>query len=156
MCLYKNAKIVDSKEKFIESLNKEIELSVDGEVIESYYDYGEVPSYVRLSDELEKIYGTYLNSVILYGSFARGDFSEDSDIDIMILLDLDDTIIKKYRHELSGMTYDFNMDYNIDIKPIAKSKEHFEQWIDVYPFYKNVKKDGVQLFKKKEGGTQNA
>ena len=107
-------------------------------------------------NELEKIYGTYLNSVILYGSFARGDFSEDSDIDIMILLDLDDTIIKKYRHELSGMTYDFNMDYNIDIKPIAKSKEHFEQWIDVYPFYKNVKKDGVQLFKKKEGGTQNA
>ena len=105
-------------------------------------------------NELEKIYGTYLKSVILFGSFARGDFSEDSDI--MILLDLDDTIIKKYRHELSGMTYDFNMDYNIDIKPIAKSKEHFEQWIDVYPFYKNVKKDGVQLFKKKEGGTQNA
>ena len=28
--------------------------------------------------ELEKIYGTYLKSVILYGSYARGDFSEDS------------------------------------------------------------------------------
>lgn len=39
-------------------------------------------------DELEKIYGTYLKSVILYGSYARGDFSEDSDIDIMILLEM--------------------------------------------------------------------
>ena len=39
-------------------------------------------------DELKKIYGTYLKSVVLYGSYARGDFSEESDIDIMILLDL--------------------------------------------------------------------
>ena len=93
-------------------------------------------------NELEKIYGTYLKSVILYGSYARGDFNEDSDIDIMILLDLDDMLIKKYRHELSGMTYDFNMNYDVDIKPIIKNKEHFEQWVDVYPFYKNIKRDG--------------
>ena len=97
-------------------------------------------------DELEKIYGTYLKSVILYGSYARGDFSEDSDIDIMILLDLDDMLIKNYRHELSGITYDFNMDYDIDIKPIAKSQEHFEMWEETYPFYKNVKSEGVKLF----------
>lgn len=96
--------------------------------------------------ELEKIYGAYLKSVILYGSYARGDFSEESDIDIMILLDLDDMLIKKYRHELSGITYDFNMDYNVDIKPIAKSQEHFEKWEDTYPFYKNVKNEGVKLF----------
>jgi len=41
----------------------------------------------------------------------------------MILLDLDDMLIKNYRHELSGMTYDFNEEYNIDIKPIAKKQE---------------------------------
>lgn len=96
--------------------------------------------------ELEKIYGAYLKAVILYGSYARGDFSEESDIDIMILLDLDDMRIKKYRHELSGITYDFNMDYDVDIKPIAKSQEHFEKWEDTYPFYKNVKSEGVKLF----------
>ena len=74
----------------------------------------------------------------------------------MLLLDLDDVTIKKYRHKLSGMTYDFNMEYGIDIKPIAKSKEHFEQWVNVYPFYKNIKRDGLYLYKKMEGGTQNA
>ena len=96
--------------------------------------------------ELEKIYGAYLKSVILYGSYARGDFTEESDIDIMILLDLDEMLIKKYRHDLSGITYDFNMDYEVDIKPIAKSQEHFEKWEDIYPFYKNVKSEGVKLF----------
>lgn len=38
--------------------------------------------------ELKKIYGTHLQEVILYGSYARGDFKDDSDIDIMILLDI--------------------------------------------------------------------
>ena len=95
---------------------------------------------------LKEIYGLHLKSVILYGSYARGDYTTESDIDIMILLDLTDMDIKNYRHELSEMTYDFNMDNGIDIKPIAKSKEHFQKWVGVYPFYTNVYKEGVKLF----------
>ena len=95
---------------------------------------------------LQKIYGQHLKTVILYGSYARGDYREDSDIDIMILLDLPDMDIKQYRHELSGETFEFNMDHDLDIKPIAKSEEHFQYWVDVYPFYENVKKEGVKLF----------
>lgn len=102
-----------------------------------------VKQYVDL---LSKIYGTHLKTVILYGSYARGDYTEDSDIDIMVLLDLDDMGIKKYRHELSGMTYDFNMDYDLDIRPIAKNKEHFNKWVGIYPFYSNIEREGVKLF----------
>lgn len=40
--------------------------------------------------EVKKIYGEHLRMVILYGSYARGDFAADSDVDIMILLDLSD------------------------------------------------------------------
>ena len=72
-------------------------------------------------NEIKQIYGTHLRQIILYGSYARGDFRPDSDIDIMILLDLSDLELKAYSQKLSYMTYDFNMDYNIDIKPIAKS-----------------------------------
>lgn len=38
--------------------------------------------------EAKKLYGTALRQVILYGSCARGDFGKDSDIDIMVLLDV--------------------------------------------------------------------
>lgn len=100
----------------------------------------------QYTEILRKIYGNHLKTVILYGSYARGDYKADSDIDIMILLDLSDMDIKQYRHELSGETYDFNMDYDLDIKPIAKSQQHFQKWVDVYPFYANVKKEGVKLF----------
>ncbi len=95
---------------------------------------------------LKEIYGEHLKRVILYGSLARGDFRADSDIDIMILLNLSDLDIKEYRHQLSGMTFDFNLDHDVDIKPIAKSEQHFMEWLENYPFYANVNRDGVILY----------
>ena len=72
---------------------------------------------------VQKIYGSHLQKVILYGSYARGDFRPDSDIDIMILVAMPDMELKEYSQKLFYMTYDFNMDNELDIKPIAKSKE---------------------------------
>ena len=97
-------------------------------------------------NEIKQIYGTHLRQIILYGSYARGDFRPDSDIDIMILLDLSDLELKAYSQKLSYMTYDFNMDYNIDIKSIAKSEAHFNKWIVNYPFYSNIHREGVILY----------
>ncbi len=96
--------------------------------------------------EIKRIYGNDLKKIVLYGSYARGDFREDSDIDIMILLDLPDNEIKNYRHQLSDITYDFNMDYDMDIKPIAKNEEHFMKWVENYPFYANINKEGITLY----------
>lgn len=96
--------------------------------------------------EIKKIYGSHLRKVILYGSFARGDFRTDSDVDIMILLDMPDIDLKAYSQKLSYMTYDFNLDNDFDIKPMAKSEEHFKKWIAEYPFYANVHKEGVILY----------
>jgi len=97
-------------------------------------------------EEIRKIYGNHLKSVILYGSYARGDFRPDSDIDIMILVDLTDLEVERYRKRLSNFTYDFNEKYSTDIKPIAKNDAHFKKWLGVYPFYTNVQEEGVELY----------
>ena len=73
----------------------------------------------RFSQELRSILGDKLTKIIVYGSYARGDFRENSDIDIMILVDMSDIELKSYGEKLSYMTYDFNLDHDIDLKPIA-------------------------------------
>ena len=65
----------------------------------------------------------------------------------MILLNLDEMELKKYRQQLSEITFDFNMEHDIDIKPIAKSKELFLKWQESYPFYKNVSREGGTLYR---------
>lgn len=97
-------------------------------------------------EQIKDVYGSHLRQVILYGSYARGDYSKDSDVDIMILLDISDMEIKAYFDKLTDMTFDFNMNYDIDIKPIAKNEEHFKKWVVNYPFYANVYKEGVTLY----------
>ena len=34
----------------------------------------------------------------------------------------------------------------MDIKPIAKSEEHYKKWVENYPFYANANRDGVTLY----------
>ena len=69
-----------------------------------------------------------------------------SDVDIMILVDLPDVDIKSYRHQLSDMTYDFNMDNHVEFSPAVKNIKQFYKWVEVNPFYKNVKKEGRVLY----------
>ncbi len=92
------------------------------------------------------IYGSHLKKVILYGSYARGDYHEGSDIDIMILVDLDDAEIKRIGNILSDKTYDINYDNNTMIMPIVQNIDFFNKWVRAYPFYNNVYNEGVELY----------
>jgi predicted nucleotidyltransferase len=92
----------------------------------------------QYTDEIKNIYGSKLNSVILYGSYARGDYHENSDIDIMILLNIDDLESKRFSKKLSYYTYDFNMDHNLDIMPITKSKDDFFIGLKLILFIKTL------------------
>lgn len=56
-------------------------------------------------EAVKKIYGSHVRQIILYGSYARGDFRPDSDVDIMILVDISDLELKTYAQQLSYMTY---------------------------------------------------
>ncbi len=94
-----------------------------------------------------KQYGDHIKKIILYGSYARGDFQEDSDIDIMVLVDFPKDEICNHDSGLSDIGFDLSFDNDfIEISIIMQNIDFFEKWVVSYPFYKNVANDGVELY----------
>ena len=101
--------------------------------------------------EVNQLLGERVKKIILYGSYARGDFNEKSDIDIMILTDLTDDEIIEYRDNISDIAYDIEWKNNFDIylSPLLKNLDKFNYWLEALPFYMNVQKEGVVLSESK-------
>lgn len=95
--------------------------------------------------KVRRILGKNLKQVILYGSYARGDYTEDSDIDIMVLTTLTDKEIEQIETEIYDLAFDYLMDYGVDISVVIKNEEQFNYWLGALPFYDNVRKEGMVL-----------
>lgn len=93
------------------------------------------------------ILGNRAKKIILYGSYARGDYSDSSDIDIMILTDLKDNEMYENFVKISDMAYDIEEENNFDItlSPLIKNIDKFNYWLEALPFYMNVQREGVVL-----------
>lgn len=96
-------------------------------------------------DRLRNIFEHKLKDIILFGSYARGDFDIDSDIDIFVLVDMNDLELNKFIPAITDATYDLDVDYNVILSIILKDVNHFECWKDTLPFYMNVIKEGVKI-----------
>ena len=94
-------------------------------------------------EEVKKVMGKRVKKIILYGSYARGDYNDNSDIDIMI----SDKEIIEYRSKVSDIAFDieFDNDFDVMLSPLVKNIDKFNYWLEALPFYMNVKKEGVIL-----------
>lgn len=95
--------------------------------------------------EIKKKYGTALCHVILYGSCARGDFSNDSDIDILILLDISPEELGRARKQISYIADQIDLDYDVVLAPIVQNDDLFLQYMPVSAFYQNIQREGIKI-----------
>lgn len=93
-----------------------------------------------------QLYGERLHKIILYGSYARGDNTDESDIDIMVVLDCGRDEIKKLRHPTAEMTSDISIEQEVLLSVLLRDKKHFEDNLDFLPFYKDIAKEGVVVY----------
>ncbi len=82
--------------------------------------------------------------VILYGSVARGTATEESDVDIAILVK--DALDKNTEDKLSDFVVDMNLKYDKVFSVIDIDYDMFRKWEKVTPFYQNVNKEGIVLW----------
>ncbi len=96
--------------------------------------------------KLIELLGDKINKIILYGSYARGDFDSESDIDIMILINGTEEDVIRYRKDVRRIANEVGLDNDILVSLLIKSRQFFDEWSDVVIFYKNVINEGVTLY----------
>ncbi len=100
----------------------------------------------KVAEHSKEVFGDKLKSVILYGSYARGDYDEESDIDVMIMVDLPPEELVRDRTKITYFCADLSVDNDVFISPKLQSLPLFEQWKNALPFYQNVIKEGVRVY----------
>ena len=91
-------------------------------------------------EEIEKLYGKRLKSIILYGSWARGDATEESDIDVLIVLE-GKLIPGKEIDRMIDIITDINLKYGVLISVYPVSEEDYSTTNS--PLLINVRREGV-------------
>ena len=109
-----------------------------------------LPNNVQISIDrfvqgCKEILGNRLKMIILYGSYARGDYNSSSDIDILVLTDYNQKELYSVLKRLSVMTYDIELDNNVILTPIINNVKTYNDGIEKIPFYSNINREGVVI-----------
>ena len=96
----------------------------------------------RVKAHLHETYGDGIKRVILYGSHARGEATEDSDVDVLVLVD-PSLNYREVDESLSVLLYDIILEEHELVSVIVLPEDHFEN--RNLPFMLNVRKEGVTM-----------
>ncbi|HLA06241.1 MAG TPA: nucleotidyltransferase domain-containing protein [Anaerolineales bacterium] len=104
-----------------------------------------VPARIRnlmkeLKEGLLRIYGDKMKAVYLYGSYARGDYRQGSDVDVMILL----KDYKNYWKELyrsSDYVSDISLKYDVTVSCLIMKEIQWKE--SDMPVLRNIRREGL-------------
>jgi uncharacterized protein len=93
--------------------------------------------------ELQRLYGERLAKVILYGSYARGDAHEESDMDFLVVLRDEEIDTGKELRFMSGPLLHISLQNGILISKHPTTLSRLEG--SAFLFYKNIRTEGVEI-----------
>ena len=83
--------------------------------------------------------------VILFGSYARREETDGSDIDVMYLVDAPRTAIAERNWQIGEAAALVLLEHGIVVSPIVENREYFRDKVDVLPFFTNIQREGVRM-----------
>ena len=89
------------------------------------------------------LFGNKLHDVYLYGSYARGDFDEYSDVDILVTADITEKQLIKYNSIILDIDCKLTNKYDMMVSVILVPLQRFSRFSNDLPFYRNVINEGI-------------
>ncbi len=99
----------------------------------------------KMTEIYYSVYGEDVVRIILYGSYARGDYQNDSDIDIVAIVRGDRVDLQNRLKKIWDISSDLELEYGTIVSPTVIPFSEFEQYKDDLPYYKNIQNEGVNI-----------
>jgi len=93
----------------------------------------------------KEVLGDRLEKVLLFGSYARGDYDDESDIDIFVLADIRLDEARGIGSKIGRLIGWLELEYDVVISIHVTCSTVFYEYRNVTPYYKNVIKEGIEL-----------
>lgn len=95
---------------------------------------------VGLQSELDARFGSRVRRVCLFGSWARGQASEDSDVDVAIVID---ALTPEESRAVYSIAADVQQRVDLAFSPTVMSTERYEQTVRCGGIGREIERDGV-------------
>ena len=100
----------------------------------------------RVIEASKKALGDSLRRVILHGSYARGDFAWDSDVNFRVLVDVPQEEACSLDSHVSRFLGDVDLEFDVLVSVYVSNCELFDAYADTASSYMDIKKDGIVLY----------
>lgn len=97
----------------------------------------------QFKSAIQELYGERLSKVILFGSYARGEERESSDIDFLVLLKDKKIFPLSEIEKINNKVYDLVLKYGKIISFVPATEDSFEK--PQNHFYRFIKKEGITV-----------
>jgi len=104
-----------------------------------------IKSLLAMCSDLNQVYGDYLAKIVLYGSYARGDQTPESDVDIALFLKAGNTTTM--HDAMTDIVVDYELDQGVTLSVVPLEYEQYQTWGKTLPYYRNIDKEGIVLWK---------
>jgi predicted nucleotidyltransferase len=94
--------------------------------------------------ELRKIFKDKLRKIILFGSYSRGDYDDESDVDVMVLID--DSNPKGYDDIILDVEVDLSIANDIVLTIFVENEAEYQDGKLYKPFLEAIEQEGIEIY----------
>lgn len=99
----------------------------------------------KIYNAYQEVYGKQIIKIILYGSYARKDFTCDSDIDIVAIVDGERENLQNELRKIWDVSSELEIEYETIVSPTVIPYKEYTQYKNILPYYRNIEKEGVEI-----------
>lgn len=90
-------------------------------------------------------YGKHIIKIVLYGSYARGDYTGDSDIDIAAIVQGERAVLQEGLKQVWDISSNLELEYSTIISPTVIPFAEYEKYKNDLCYYRNIENEGIEV-----------